>query len=264
MKVVNAEFKNKKGVIHIEETSPYFVNSLRRIMVADLPKLAVDDVVIYDNTSALFDEIISHRLGLIPIPTDLDLLVFRDDCTCKGKGCPTCTVRYTLSKEGAGVVYSGDLQPAEKSWAIKEDKIPIVELFNDQRLILEVEAILGRGKTRAKWQAVQAPGYKFMPTINFDKKKLNELKEFVKAIPDGLVALKGEKLEILDIGKLSILESYIDKNNVDFIEIKRDNTNIIFTFETDGALSPEESLINSSKILEEKYAEFGKLLGKLK
>jgi len=264
MKVVNAEFKNKKGVIHIEETSPYFVNSLRRIMVADLPKLAVDDVVIYDNTSALFDEIISHRLGLIPIPTDLDLLVFRDDCTCKGKGCPTCTVRYTLSKEGAGVVYSGDLQPAEKSWAIKEDKIPIVELFNDQRLILEVEAILGRGKTRAKWQAVQAPGYKFMPTINFDKKKLNELKEFVKAIPDGLVALKGEKLEILDIGKLSILESYIDKNNVDFIEIKRDNTNIIFTFETDGALSPEEALINSSKILEEKYAEFGKLLGKLK
>lgn len=264
MKVVSAEFKNKKGVIHIGETSPYFVNSLRRIMVADLPKLAVDDVVIYDNTSALFDEIISHRLGLIPIPTDLDLLAFRDECTCKGKGCPTCTVRYTLSKEGAGVVYSGDLQPAEKSWAIKEDKIPIVELFNDQRLILEVEAILGRGKTRAKWQAVQAPGYKFMPTINFDKKKLNEVKEFVKNIPDGLVALKGEKLEILDINKLSMLESYIDKNNVDFIEVKKDNTNIIFTFETDGALSPEEALINSSKILEEKYAEFGKLLGKLK
>ena len=264
MKVVSAEFKNKKGVIHIGETSPYFVNSLRRIMVADLPKLAVDDVVIYDNTSALFDEIISHRLGLIPIPTDLDLLAFRDECTCKGKGCPTCTVRYTLSKEGAGVVYSGDLQPAEKSWAIKEDKIPIVELFNDQRLILEVEAILGRGKTRAKWQAVQAPGYKFMPTINFDKKKLNEVKEFVKNIPDGLVALKGEKLEILDINKLSMLESYIDKNNVDFMEIKKDNTNIIFTFETDGALSPEEALINSSKILGEKYAEFGKLLGKLK
>jgi len=264
MKVVNAEFKNKKGVIHIEETAPYFVNSLRRIMVADLPKLAVDDVVIYDNTSALFDEIISHRLGLIPIPTDLDLLVFRDDCTCKGKGCPTCTVRYTLSKEGAGVVYSGDLQPAEKSWAIKEDKIPIVELFNDQRLILEVEAILGRGKTQAKWQAVQAPGYRFMPSLNFDKKKLNEVKEFVKNLPDGLVALKGEKLEILDINKLSMFESYIDKNNVDFIEIKRDNTDIIFTFETDGALSPEEALINSSKILEEKYAEFGKLLGKLK
>jgi DNA-directed RNA polymerase subunit D len=264
MKVVNAEFKNKKGVIHIEGTSPYFVNSLRRIMIADLPKLAVDDVVIYDNTSALFDEIIAHRLGLIPIPTDLDLLTFRDECTCKGKGCPNCTVRYTLSKEGDGVVYSGDLQPAEKSWAIKEDKIPIVELFNDQRLILEVEAVLGRGKTQAKWQAVQAPGYKFMPIINFDKKKINDVKEFIKTLPDGLVALKGEKLEILDIEKVPVIESQINKQDIDFIDIKRDNTNIIFSFETDGALSAEDALINSSKILQEKYAEFGKLLGKLK
>ncbi|MBN2602593.1 MAG: DNA-directed RNA polymerase subunit D [Candidatus Thermoplasmatota archaeon] len=264
MKVVNAEFKHKKGVIHIEGTAPYFINSLRRIMIADLPKLAVDDVIIYDNTSALFDEIISHRLGLIPIPTDLELLIFRDECSCKGKGCPNCTVRYTLSKEGAGVVYSGDLQPAEKSWAIKEDKIPIVELFNDQRLILEVEAVLGRGKTQAKWQAVQAPGYKFMPTINFDKKKINEVKEFVKTLEDGLLTLKGEKLEILDIDKISVLEFYLHKNNVDFIEIKRDNTNIIFSFETDGALSAEDALINSLKILEEKYADFGKLLDKLK
>ncbi len=66
---------------------------------------------------------------MVPIPTDLSLLTFKDECVCKGKGCPNCTVRYTLSKEGEGTVYSGDLQPAEKSWAITEDKIPIVELI---------------------------------------------------------------------------------------------------------------------------------------
>ncbi|MGF3554328.1 MAG: DNA-directed RNA polymerase subunit D, partial [Thermoplasmatota archaeon] len=133
MKLDILELKPKKAVLKIEDTKPYFINSIRRVMLAELPKLAVDDVIIYDNTTALFDEIIAHRLGLIPIPTDLSLLTFRNECVCKGKGCPNCTVRYTLSKEGAGTVYSGDLQPAEKSWAIKEDKIPIVELYKDQR-----------------------------------------------------------------------------------------------------------------------------------
>ena len=173
MKVDIKELKPKKAIIKIEGIKPYFVNALRRIMISELPKLAVNDVVIYDNTSALFDEIISHRLGLVPIPTDLSLLTFRDECVCKGKGCPNCTVRYTLSKEGEGTVYSGDLQPAEKSWAIKEDKIPIVKLYGDQRLILEVEAVLGKGRDHAKWQAIQAPAYRMEPTIGWC---LNSLK----------------------------------------------------------------------------------------
>ena len=269
MKVNVTELKPKKAVLEIQDTEPYFVNAIRRIMLSELPKLAIDDVVIYDNTSALFDEIIAHRLGLITIPTDLDLLTFRDECVCKGKGCPNCTVRYTLSKEGEGpgkkvVVYSGDLQPAEKSWAIKEDKIPIVELYNDQRIILEVEAVLGRGRDHAKWQPVQAPGYRFVPIIEIDKKRIDEVKEFVKKLPDGIVRLKEDKLELDDIKKLPVLESYIDKAEVDFITIKKDLSKVIFSFETDGSLSAEDALKRSAKILEEKYAEFGKLLKKIK
>ena len=205
MKVNVKELKPKKAVIEIKDTKPYFVNALRRVMISELPKLAVDTVVIYDNTSALFDEIIAHRLGLIPIPTDLSLLTFKDECVCKGKGCPNCTVRYTLSKEGEGTIFSGDLQPAEKSWAITEDKIPIVELFEDQRLILEVEAVLGRGKEHAKWQAVTAPGYRMETVIEFDKKKAGDLKEFVNKLPKDLVEIKGDKLELKDITKLPAL-----------------------------------------------------------
>jgi len=269
MNVEVTELKPKKAILKIENTEPYFVNSIRRIMLSELPKLAVDDVIIYDNTSALFDEIIAHRLGLVPIPTDLNLLVPRDECVCKGKGCPNCTVRYTLSKEVKDpekkvVVYSGDLQPAEKSWAITEDKIPIVELYNEQRLILEVEAVLGCGKNHAKWQAVQAPGYRFIPTVEINKKRMDEAKEFIKELPEGLVKLKGDKLEINDIKNMPVLESYIDKAKADFITIKRDPTKIIFSFETDGSLSAKDALKKSAKILEEKYAEFGKLLKKLK
>jgi DNA-directed RNA polymerase subunit D len=264
MKVEVKELKPKKAIIKIEGAQPYFVNSLRRVMLSELPKLAVNNVVIYDNTSALFDEIISHRLALIPIPTDLSLLVFRDKCTCKGKGCPNCTVRYTLSKEGEGIVYSGDLQPEEKSWSIKEDKIPIVELHNDQRLILEVEAVLGYGKDHAKWQPIQAPGYKFKPIIESDISKKNEIKGFIEQLPDGIMEFKKDKLELIDDTKIPILESYIEKEKVDFIKIKRDPNTIIFNFETDGSFTAQNALMESSKILADKYAEFGKLLKNLK
>ena len=264
MKVEVKELKSKKAILKIEDIQIYFVNSLRRVMLSDLPKLAVDNVVIYDNTSALFDEIISHRLGLVPIPTDLSLLSFRDECVCKGKGCPNCTVRYTLSKEGEGTVFSGDLQPAEKSWAITEDKIPIAKLYGDQRLILEVEAILGRGRDHAKWQAVQAPGYRMETTIDFDKNKVDELKTFIDKLPDDLVEIKDNKLELKDIKSLPILESYIDSEKINFIKINKDPTKVIFSFETDGSFSAKDALLESAKILEDKYTEFGKLLKDLK
>lgn len=264
MKVDVVELKPKKAVIKIEDTQPYFVNSLRRIMLSELPKLAVEEVVIYDNTSALYDEIISHRLGLIPIPTDLSLLSFRNQCVCKGKGCPNCTVRYTLSKEGEGTVFSGDLQPSEKSWAIKEDKIPIVELYSDQRLILEIEAVLGQGKDHAKWQAVQAPSYRMNTIIEFDKKHTDEVKDLLNKIPEDIASIKGEKIELKDTSKLPIIQSYIDKEKIDFISIKRDPTNVVFHFETDGSLTAKDAIIESAKIIENKYADFQKQLKKLK
>jgi DNA-directed RNA polymerase subunit D len=260
MKLEILELKPKKAVLKIEDTKPYFINSLRRIMISELPKLAVDDVVIYDNTSALFDEIIAHRLSLIPIPTDLSLLTFRNECVCKGKGCPNCTVRYTLSKEGEGTVYSGDLQPAEKSWAITEDKIPIVELYGDQRLILEVEAILGRGRDHAKWQAVIAPGYRMETTIEFDKKRLSDVKEFLSKLPEGTADIKGDKLILKDNKKIATLQYNMEKENVDFITIKKDPTSVTFSFETDGSFTTKDAIKESIKILEKKYTEFSKLL----
>ena len=202
MKVKVEEIKPKKASIRIEETNPYFVNSLRRTMISELPKLAIDDVIIYDNTSPLFDEIIAHRLSMLPVPTDLSLLTYKNECVCKGKGCPNCTVRYTLSKEGEGTVYSGDLQPSEKTWAITEDKIPIVRLYGDQRLILEVEAVLGKAKDHAKWQGVQAPSYTMDYDISFDKSKLSDVKDFVSNLPEGLVEIKGEKLVLKDDKKI--------------------------------------------------------------
>lgn len=264
MKVKSVELKDNHGVVQFEDADVSFVNSLRRIMLSELPKLAIDDVIIYDNTSPLFDEMISHRLSLVPVPTDLRLLTFRDSCKCEGKGCPNCTVRYTLSKEGEGVVYSGDLQPEHASWAIKETKIPIVELSKDQRIILEVEAVLGRGKDHAKWQCVQVPSYRFDQSLVFDKKRLNEVKEVIDDLPEDVVELKGDKLILKDPKKLALFESYLDENDIDFITFEKDPTKITFQFETDGSLSAKDALTETIAILTKKYDDFIKEMKNLK
>lgn len=260
MKVKTVELKGNKGVLKIEDTDAYFVNSLRRIMLAELPKLAINDVIIYDNTSALFDELISHRLGLVPIPTDLSILAFRSECKCEGKGCPSCTVRYTLSKEGECVVYSGDLQPEHPSFTITETTIPIVELMKDQRVILEVEAILGRGRDHAKWQVVLAPRYRMETKITVDKKHIDEAKAIIEELPKDLVELKGDKLEVKDPSKASIVEAYLEKHKTEFITISRDPSKLLFSFETDGSMSAKAALQESVNILAKKYGELRGLL----
>jgi len=90
-----------------------FINALRRIILAEVPCMAIDEVVILENSSVLQDEIVAHRLGLIPLKTDLDGYNLPEECPCKSEfGCNLCRVSLTLdaeAKEGTRTVYSGEL-----------------------------------------------------------------------------------------------------------------------------------------------------------
>src|SRR5206468_12190724 len=156
----------------IEETEPAYANALRRVLVADVPKMAIEDVEFhlgpiraedgkeYESVAPLFDEIISHRLGLVPIPTDLQLFVPKATCpTCHGEGCPNCTIIYSLNKRGPGVVTSGDLEPiGDPKLKPKDGQIPIVKLGNGQALLIYATATLGTGRDHAKWQVAHGVG----------------------------------------------------------------------------------------------------------
>ncbi len=223
--------------------------------------MAIENVTIYDNTSALFDEIIAHRLGLIPLPTRLDLLNFRDECVCKGKGCPNCTVHYTLSKEGECIVYSGDLRPEDPMWAVVDKNIPIVKLLKNQRLILEAEAELGIGKEHAKWQVVCGIGYKYYPIIEIDEEKCNLCNECVRVCPKNVLEIKRKKLVVKNIEDCSLCRSCAEVCKRGAIKVRGDETRIIMQYETDGSLSAKEALKEALKILYKKYDELENVLG---
>jgi DNA-directed RNA polymerase subunit D len=91
-----------------------FANTLRRIMLSEVPAMAIEDVVIIENSSVLADEILANRLGFIPLKTDLDSYNLPEECPCKSEfGCNLCRVALTLEAEATDevtAVYSGDLQ----------------------------------------------------------------------------------------------------------------------------------------------------------
>ncbi len=150
----------------LSNVSPAFANALRRIMISEVPVMAIDDVMILENNSVMYDEILAHRLGLIPVTTD-QTYNLPEDCTCKSElGCERCRASFSLEIEASDpveVVYSSHLRPENPDVKPVSDKIPIVKLVQGQKVKLEAYARLGRGKVHAKWQAVSACTYSHDP-----------------------------------------------------------------------------------------------------
>lgn len=117
-----------------------FANILRRYVVARIPTIAVERVTFYDNTSALWDEYISHRLGLIPIKTPRK--VPKD-----------VEVTLTLDAEGPKTVYSSELVSSDEEATPGVDKIVILTLAQNQRIRFEARAKLDDSRSHGKHQA---------------------------------------------------------------------------------------------------------------
>src|SRR3989344_2534969 len=85
VKVLSKEGNN--AVFVIEGINEAGANTLRRLMVNEVPTLAVQEVTVQKNSSALYDEMLAHRLGMVPLKTDLKSYKMKEACSCEGKGC---------------------------------------------------------------------------------------------------------------------------------------------------------------------------------
>ena len=190
MKVKILKQSKEEMSFTVEDIDHNFANELRRIMISEIPTMAIEFVDFSKNDSALPDELVANRLGQIPLTFDKKAYNMPDECKCEGKGCSRCQVELVLKKKGAGVVYSGDMKSKAKDVQPVFDKIPIAELFEPaDEIQFEAIAQLGNGRTHAKWQAAII-GYKY------DGKNFTFNVETVSGIkPEEIVVTAVEYLE---------------------------------------------------------------------
>ncbi|WP_337863379.1 DNA-directed RNA polymerase subunit D [Nitrososphaera sp.] len=154
------EKSNERIVVKFNNIPRQYVNALRRLAISEVPTLAIDDVVILENSSVMHDEAVAHRLGLIPLRTDPGRFVMPHECDCGSTlGCSKCRVLLVLDAEATDktkVVTSGEMVSEDEMVRPVSKDIPVVVLAPSQKLKFEAYARLGTGKQHAKWQPTSA------------------------------------------------------------------------------------------------------------
>ena len=293
--------KGNKIRIVLSETNAAQVNGLRRAILSDVPKMAITKVrfeqgVTQDNkgeviesVNVLPDEVLAHRLAMVPVPTFLDEFKFpEDDENNKDLpedqwGSPLSQIIYHLSIRGPSsdsdeqfkTVYAGDLNVlGETKLQISEEhaRIPLTILSSGQYLELYAYATLGRGRDHAKW--CPAAAVTFQPrqkaTLNKPKKAntlfdLNLTSKTGRAINAKLFTNK----ECTDVDSVLDLERALhqvgygtnrDEAFDNAITLEDIEGEYIFSYESDGSLSPEEVF---NQACEELSSRFGKITGEI-
>ena len=268
------ELKDRFIRFEIRNISTGAANALRRTLINDVPKLAIDRVVfrhgqirsndgnVFDSSLPLFDEMVAHRIGLIPIKSDLKMN-FRDECTCGGKGCSLCTVSYNINRTGPGLVTSADLLPFTGNTELvpTDMNIPIVKLGPKQALLVTAEAYMGKASTHIKWQATSAVAYKYHREYDISKDDNPEWKGISEKYPGSVISQTNDVVtvtddfptrEVMTFINTAVRRAVVDKRPV---ITREDQNRFIFHFETDGSLSAKDVLQYALKRLPERLED---------
>ena len=264
---------DKRLTFVIEGIDTELANAIRRIFLTEVPAMAITDVLFIENSSPLYDEIIAHRLGLIPITTDLDSYVLSERCTCEGVGCSKCKVEIqctVAAKDANRNVYTSDLVSSDPKVKPVSDKILITKMSKGSKLLFEADARLGLGKDHAKYQAATKATYKYYPEVEINQAMLNDYKfrgdndndPLVKMCPKHILKWENDELIVTDTMKCTMCMDCARNAGIPKGAIKVGGVpnKFIFFLESSGALPAERILLEGLKIFEEKVQLFGGLV----
>ncbi|KAI3931296.1 hypothetical protein MKX01_040213 [Papaver californicum] len=263
---------------------PSVAKAFRRILISEVPTMAIEKVLIVNSTTLVQDEVLAHRLGLIPIkadprlfeymsendtPNENNTIVFKLHAKCKRGGprlkvCATSSSRPKPETEEKPYTsfscnQASMLQFVNNPIVPKHPDIIISKLGPGQEIELEAHAVKGMGKTHAKWSPVSTAWYRMLPEVVLLQDIEDELaEELVKKCP-------GKVFDIEDLGKGKMKatvarqrsctlcrECIREENWEKRVSLRRVKDHFIFKIESSGALPPEELFTEAVKILEEK------------
>lgn len=266
----------------LRDTDASVANALRRVMIAEVPTVAIDLVEIEINSSVLNDEFIAHRLGLIPLTSDRAMSMrFSRDCdACDGDGqCEFCSVEFHLrarchsdqtldvtSKEllsSDHTVVPVDFSDASGYEASEQRGIIIVKLRRGQELRLRAIARKGIGKDHAKWSPAATVTFMYEPDIRINEEmmetlSLEERRAWVDSSPTKVFELDPDtgKVVVVDPEAYTYDDEVIKKAEAmgkpGLVDITAKEDSFIFTVESTGAIKASQLLLNAIEILKQK------------
>ena len=282
VKVTIIEESDDKIKILLADTDRALVNSIRRSLISDTPKMAIDQVrfemgtieqedQVWETTGPLPDEVIAQRLAMIPIPTRHEEFHFQHECpNCaelveEDRGCPMCTMIYTCkafgSKEGTMVTAKDLNYLGDSSLEIPElyKSIAITKLFNGQMVEFYATAIMGRGRDHAKWSPACG--------VAFEPRKIGIINNKTKAkilwdLKLGITAKDFSDGKLEDYFKVEQLKSQLhhvgegteeSRGFKDAITLEDIPGEFVLSFETDGSMTPRTAFNMAVKELAGKF-----------
>ena len=261
MKVRILDLDDEKIRFTLDGVDVAFANALRRTMISDVPCMAIDDLFIFDNSSVVHDEVLAHRIGLIPLKTDLDNYVLPGVCECQSElGCEKCRVVLTLevdSEAGTRTVTSGDFVSVDPNVVPASMGIPLTKIATGQTVRLEAYARLGTGKIHAKWQPVSEAIYQHIAEIEVDDERCDACAECLKACPRDVFLVEEGKLIVVDVHACTLCGDCVKACPVEPPALTQGVSAdaYLFTVESTGCLPPEKIVSEAGRMLISKIDE---------
>jgi DNA-directed RNA polymerase subunit D len=240
----------------IKNSEPGIMNALRRIILGEVPVMAVDEVIIYENTSPLPDEYLAHRMAFVPMKTDLKN--YKKPSDCCGGNCSSCSVTLNIDESGPKTVYSSSIETTDPKVKPVSGKIPVAELTEGQRLRMEAKAVLGQGENHVKWQPGNA-SYKFMPVLK-TKGKLENPEKIASVCPQKVLKAEKGKLVLEKPEGCTMCMACVEAGKGK-VEIKQERTSFVFKVETNGQITALEAIQKAFEILHQKNKSLKKEVG---
>ena len=236
----------------LKDSTPIIANTLRRYIVEHVPTLAIEEVEFKKNNSLLYDTMIAHRLGLIPIKTDLKSYNLPKIVSGKEIRDATSQVEFSLESSSVGMVYSGKLKFKDPAVKPMSDNFPIVKLLKGQNIQCSGQAVMGRGIDHAKWSTAHV-WYTYEPeiTINNDSPKLEEFKEkYPRIIFDEKGRIDKNKINTPQL--IDAVAGVCDT----IIKVAYNPNNFVFYVESFGQLDSKEIVLTALSIFDAQLDNF--------
>ncbi|KAI0732345.1 insert subdomain of RNA polymerase alpha subunit [Fomitopsis betulina] len=263
-------------------------NAFRRIMIAEIPTMAIEHVYVWNNTSVIQDEVLAHRIGLVPldappalfkyrnptgVPTDQDTIVFKLNVTCevdknapKEKGAPRKLIHEEVLSSDLLWVPQGEQETvftaAGSPFPAPTNKnIVLAKLAPGQEIDMDLHAIKGVGKDHAKWSPVATASYRLHPLILLNPSKPippHLAQKFARCFSPGVV-------QVEEGGQISIDERNLRKESMSrevlrhkefegCVDLWRIRDWFIFTVESEGPYAPQDLFPESIRVMRDKIA----------